>query len=294
MSPEPDKQPEERWKNSRCDHNIDEWNPHRGRERYKCLKPGNKKTPLFRENLRWTSNKELICLQTTVANVPHGTWAMTTWCHTKSLLLLLLSRFSRVRLCATPETAAHQAPPSLGLSKQEHWSGLPLPSPVHESEKWKWSRSVVSDSLRPHGLQPTRLLCPWDFLGKSTGAGCHCLLLKSLRKTKSDQTNFPPYSDPWQEKRNATNMMPTDSKNHPTSSLLRSLCIWWSPASWTAVELVRSVFQSNSQGMLTVKQCQLVLPAAGFPGDTVLKNPPANAGDTETRIQSLCQAGFLE
>ena len=37
------------------------------------------------------------------------------------LLLLLLSRFSRVRLCATPYTAAHQAPPSLGFSKQEHW-----------------------------------------------------------------------------------------------------------------------------------------------------------------------------
>ena len=41
-----------------------------------------------------------------------------------ALLLLLLSRFSRVRLCATPEMAAHQAPPSLGFSRQEHWSGL--------------------------------------------------------------------------------------------------------------------------------------------------------------------------
>ena len=50
------------------------------------------------------------------------------------LLLLLLSRSSRVRLCATPETAAHQAPPSLGSSRQEHWSGLPFPSPMHESE----------------------------------------------------------------------------------------------------------------------------------------------------------------
>ena len=50
------------------------------------------------------------------------------------LLLLLLSRFSRVRLCATPQTAAHQAPPSLGLSRPEHWSGLPFPSPVRESE----------------------------------------------------------------------------------------------------------------------------------------------------------------
>ena len=49
--------------------------------------------------------------------------------------LLLLSRFSRVQLCATPETAAHQAPLSLGFSRQEHWSGLPFPSPMHESEK---------------------------------------------------------------------------------------------------------------------------------------------------------------
>ena len=90
--------------------------------------------------------------------------------------LLLLSRFSRVRLCATPGTAAHQAPPSLGFSRQEYWSGLPFPSPVHESEKWKWSHSVVSNSSRPHGLQPTSLLRPWDFPGKSTGVGCHCLL----------------------------------------------------------------------------------------------------------------------
>ena len=49
--------------------------------------------------------------------------------------LMLLSRFSRVRLCATPETAAYQAPLSLGFSRQEHWSGLPFPSPMHESEK---------------------------------------------------------------------------------------------------------------------------------------------------------------
>ena len=92
------------------------------------------------------------------------------------LLLVLLSGFSHVRLCAIPQMAAYQAPQSLGFSRQEDWSGLPSPSPIHESQKWKWSCSVVCDSPRPHGLQPTRLLHPWDFPGKSTGVGCHCLL----------------------------------------------------------------------------------------------------------------------
>ena len=39
--------------------------------------------------------------------------------------------------------------PVPGFSRQEHWSGLPFPSPTHESAKWKWSRSVVSDSVTP-------------------------------------------------------------------------------------------------------------------------------------------------
>ena len=65
---------------------------------------------------------------------------------TNKMLLLLLSHFSHVWLCVTPWTAAHQALLSLGFSRQEHWSGLPFPSPVHESEKWKWSHSVMSNS----------------------------------------------------------------------------------------------------------------------------------------------------
>ena len=55
--------------------------------------------------------------------------------------------------------AAHQAPPSLGFSRQEHWSGLPFPSPMDESEKWKWSHWVMSNSQRPHELQHARLHC---------------------------------------------------------------------------------------------------------------------------------------
>ena len=46
------------------------------------------------------------------------------------LLLLLLSRFSRVQFSAIPWTAAYQAPPSMGFSRQEYWSGVPLSSPV--------------------------------------------------------------------------------------------------------------------------------------------------------------------
>ena len=52
---------------------------------------------------------------------------------------------------------------------------LLLPS-IIPSIKGKGSRSVVSDSSWPHGLQPTRLLRPRDFPGKSTGMGCHRLL----------------------------------------------------------------------------------------------------------------------
>ena len=67
-----------------------------------------------------------------------------------SYLLLLLS-ISVVSDSETPQTAAHQDPVP-GFSRQEHWSGSPFPSPVHESEKWKWSRSVTSDSSPPHRL----------------------------------------------------------------------------------------------------------------------------------------------
>ena len=77
-----------------------------------------------------------------------------------------------------------------GLTLRDPMDGSPPGSPtpgilqartlewvaISFSNAWKWSSSVVSDSLRPHGLQPTRLLRPWDFPGKSTGMGCHCLL----------------------------------------------------------------------------------------------------------------------
>ena len=78
--------------------------------------------------------------------------------------MLLLSRFSHVRLCATPKTAAHQAPPSLGFSRQEHWSGLPFPPPMHESQVVQ-SYPTLSDSMdcsspgsSVHGIFQARVL----------------------------------------------------------------------------------------------------------------------------------------
>ena len=88
--------------------------------------------------------------------------------------------------------AAQKAPLSLGFSRQEHWSGLPFPSPKLDSEKWKWSHLILSDSLRPHGLQPTRLLRPWDFPGKSTGVGATASpSLPVLAKLKTSKIFIP-------------------------------------------------------------------------------------------------------
>ena len=91
------------------------------------------------------------------------------------LLLLLLSRFSRVQLCATPQMAAHQAPLCLGFSRQEHWSGLPFPSPMRESEVTQ-SCPTTSDPMdcsppgsSVHGIFQARVLeC-----GAITFSDCH-------------------------------------------------------------------------------------------------------------------------
>ena len=96
-----------------------------------------------------------------------------------SLLLLLLSCFSRIRLCASPWMAACQAPP-LGFSRQEHleWVAISV------SSAWKWKVKVKS-------LNRVRLLASprtaayqappsWDFTGKSSGVGCHCRLWAAI------------------------------------------------------------------------------------------------------------------
>ena len=80
------------------------------------------------------------------------------------LLLLLLSRFSRVWLCATPWTATHQAPLSMGFSRQEQWSRLPFPPPMRQSEVAQ-SCPTLSDPMdfslpgsSVHGIFQARVL----------------------------------------------------------------------------------------------------------------------------------------
>ena len=97
------------------------------------------------------------------------------------LLLLLLSRFSRVWLCDPIDgSPPGSAVPEILQARTLEWVAISFSS----AWKWKWSRSVMSNSSRPHGLQPTRLLRPWDFPGKNTGVGCHCLWFRALDVSK--------------------------------------------------------------------------------------------------------------
>ena len=90
-----------------------------------------------------------------------------------------------------PETAAHQAPPSLGFSRQEHWSGLPFPSPMHESEVAQ-SCPTLSDPMdcslpgsSIHGIFQARVL-EWGaiaFSDYTMGQGHYVYLLPTPRIT---------------------------------------------------------------------------------------------------------------
>ena len=81
---------------------------------------------------------------------PHISDLLMVTSSSPPLLLLLLSCFSRVQLCATPQTAAHRAPSSLGFSRQEYWSGLPLPSLISTSEHLETNISKTKLLITPH------------------------------------------------------------------------------------------------------------------------------------------------
>ena len=150
------------------------------------INPSNEYSGLISLKIYWF---DLLAVQGTFRSLlQHHSLKASILCHsafftvsqayttTGKTMLLLLSCFSHVRLCATPQTAAHQASASLGFSRQEHWSGLPFPSPMHESEKWKWSRSVASDSSDPMDCSLPGSSVHGIFQAKVTGVGCHCSL----------------------------------------------------------------------------------------------------------------------
>ena len=112
--------------------------------------------------------------------------------HCRQILYLLSHQGSPMQLSAPAAAAAKslQSCPTLCNPIDGSPPGSPVPGilqartlewvAISFSNAWKWKVKVKSLSHvrleRPHGLQPTRLLRPRDFLGKSTGAGCHCLL----------------------------------------------------------------------------------------------------------------------
>ena len=78
--------------------------------------------------------------------------------------MLLLSRFSHVQLCATPWTGAYQAPPSMGFSRQEDWSGLPLPSDYIMLGKKSSPNNFYSRCIICHDFLHTLFIIWTDFL----------------------------------------------------------------------------------------------------------------------------------
>ena len=96
---------------------------------------------------------------------------------------------SRVRLIVTPWTAAHQAPPSMGFSRQEYWGGVPLPSPE--------SCSVVSNSLQPHGKSAGQSLIAPERMKQLDQSGNDaqlwmCLVVKVKSKAVKNNISYEP------------------------------------------------------------------------------------------------------
>ena len=89
------------------------------------ISPSNEHSGLISFRMDWL---DLLAVQGPLKNLlqHHSSKASVLQCSTESLKVNLLSC---VRLVTTPWTVAHQAPPSMGFSRQEYWSGLPFPSP---------------------------------------------------------------------------------------------------------------------------------------------------------------------
>ena len=103
---------------------------------------------------------------------------------------------SRVRLFAIPWTAAYQAPLSMGFSRQEYWSGVPLPSPMVE-----WTRSKCGAVTKPTEGVGAGVSFPWDPLGTPSAqargvSGALHLLREGSKGRRRSSAALPPSSSP--------------------------------------------------------------------------------------------------
>ena len=128
--------------------------------------------------------------------------------------------------------------------------------------------SVVSDSVRPHRRQPTRLLHPWDSPGKNTGVGCHFLLqCMKVKNEREVAQSCPTLSDPM-------DCSPPGSSAH---GIFQARVLEWGAVAFSVQraqrllkrETVRLVWIVRKRNCMRASQVALVV-----------KNPPANAGDT--------------
>ena len=127
--------------------------------------------------IRYTCGSEMI-----LSNVHPGIPFLKLRC-TKRHVAAAAAAAKSLQLCPTLCNPIDGSPPGTPIpgvfqARVLEWVAISF------SSAWKWKvsevGSVLSDSSQPHGPQPTRLLHPWDFPGKSTGVGCHCLLHKGL------------------------------------------------------------------------------------------------------------------
>ena len=130
----------------------------------------------------------------------------------------------------------------------------------------------MSSSLQPHGLWPTRLLCPWDFPGRNTGVGCHAVL----------QGTFPTRGSNLR----LLCLLHCQAGSLPELSWINVNKTQNRIGAWTRGRLVSDLdvfgislqFNLRSCGIkFWIILCSNIL--MSFSGDSVVKNPPANAGD---------------
>ena len=115
------------------------------------------------------------------------------------------------------------------------------------------SRSVMSESLRPHGLHPARLLCPWDFPGKNTGVGCHSLP-HGVFPTQGSNPGLPHCRQVLHQLSHEGSPLLNIScwkEFYATIAVLYSLLHFLGPVNWLAQESTPALVLKNGRCFLT-------------------------------------------